>query len=66
MNGTTGLPIAGLSTQEIALIIACLAFALLLIEISWVRRRKDLDHDLRLPFSEPPRADRKGARDVER
>jgi hypothetical protein len=47
---------AALSTPEIALLLACCAFGLLLIEIIWIRRRRELERDLHLPFSEAPRA----------
>jgi hypothetical protein len=59
---------AGLAHGEVALLLAFGAFVILLIEITWVRRRRDLERDLRLPFSEAPRAreEERGASDVER
>jgi hypothetical protein len=42
--------------SELALVLAFAAFLVLLVEVLWVRRRADLDRDLRLPLDEAPRA----------
>ena len=44
--------LASALTGELALVIAFVAFLVLLIEVFWVRRPSALRHDLHLPLTE--------------